>query len=193
MKRSGKQTLRIVVLATLAAAAAAWLAPPMHAVDRDREGAGEQRPAARQRDRGRAIPRGAEAKGGRQATEEGLPADMAERFRLHRRRWTLGVRAYNTPTGVVVTYVMPRSPAWNAGLEPDDVIVTVDGYQIGHVDNQLYPLGEELQHRADSRGRVRLLVQNCRNNELLNLDVALRRGLWPQPRRRGAEAEGDDS
>ena len=50
--RSRKQTLRTGVLAALAVSAAACLAPPMRAVDRDRDPA-DARPQVRKRDRGR--------------------------------------------------------------------------------------------------------------------------------------------
>lgn len=94
---------------------------------------------------------------------------------IDRDRWILGVHAYNTPTGVVITQVAPRSAAMEAGLEDQDVIITVNGFQVGEIDGRLFALGDELQHRAGLRGEVRLLVQNWRNRELVNLDVRLRR------------------
>lgn len=93
-------------------------------------------------------------------------------------RWILGVHAYNTDTGVVITRVQPGSPAWREGLERGDVIVTVDGYQVGYVDGYVYYLGDELQKRADREGRVLLLVQNVRDRRLLNLEVRLQRNRW---------------
>jgi hypothetical protein len=92
-----------------------------------------------------------------------------------RRRWLLGVFAYNTDTGIVITRVVPRSAAARVGLEPGDRIVSVDGYQVGWVQDHLYPLGEELQRQAGRRGRVLLLVQNVRDRGLLNIDVELDR------------------
>ena len=76
-----------------------------------------------------------------------------------------------------MTDVIRDTPAWDAGLETGDTIVTVDGYQIGFVNNQLYSLGDELQRRADRYGRVTLLVQNRRNGRLVNVDVQLDRSL----------------
>jgi predicted metalloprotease with PDZ domain len=93
----------------------------------------------------------------------------------------LGVFAYNTPTGVIITRVTPYGPASRAGLEPGDRIATVGGYQVGHVNHSLYPLGDELQLRADSQGRVRLLVQNQHDGELLNMDVRLERRRFREP------------
>jgi S1-C subfamily serine protease len=93
--------------------------------------------------------------------------------------WRLGVYAVNTPTGVRVTRVLPGTPAWSIGLEHGDVIITVNGYQVGYVRGRLYPLGEELQRRAGSRGDVLLMVQDVRTDRLLNLDVTLER--FPRP------------
>ncbi len=113
-------------------------------------------------------------------TEEGMPAVQPrvtpelDRFRPSR-RWRLGVYAYNTSTGVVITGVVPRTPAQQAGLERGDVIVTVNGYQVGYVNDWVYYLGDELQRQAQDDGRVRLLVQNRRNARLINLDVRLSR------------------
>jgi hypothetical protein len=136
--------------------------------------------------------RGGEEPGDRTGTPEGLPQTRiappgdSRPYILPARRWMLGVHAYNTESGVVVTRVLPGSGASEAGLEPRDVIVTVDGFQVGYVGGQLYALGDELQHRAGSRGRVRLLVQNWRDNQLVNLDATLRRDdvHYPAPRER---------
>jgi membrane-associated protease RseP (regulator of RpoE activity) len=89
--------------------------------------------------------------------------------------WWLGVYAYNTSTGVRVTRVVPDSPAWDAGLESGDRIVTVDGYQVGYVNGRLYSLGEELDRSAGPRGGVTLLVQNRRNGRLVNVEADLER------------------
>jgi predicted metalloprotease with PDZ domain len=91
-------------------------------------------------------------------------------------RWWLGVYGYNTPSGVVITRVVPDSPAEHAGLERNDKIVTVDGFQVGYIQRRLYPLGAELQLRAGPDGRVLLLVQNWRNDELENIDARLASG-----------------
>jgi predicted metalloprotease with PDZ domain len=88
-------------------------------------------------------------------------------------RWWLGVYVYNTPAGVVITRVVPNSPAARAGLEPRDRIVTVEGYQVGHLHRRLYALGPELQQRADPNGKILLLVQNWRNGELNGMGVQL--------------------
>ncbi|MCA9133141.1 MAG: PDZ domain-containing protein [Planctomycetales bacterium] len=90
-----------------------------------------------------------------------------------RQQWKLGVQAYNTASGVVVTRVLPGSSAQQAGLERGDRIVAIDGFQVGWVKDRLFPLGAELQRQGGRHGRVQLLVQNVRNRVLLNLDVQL--------------------
>lgn len=66
--------------------------------------------------------------------------------------------------------------AESAGLEVGDLIVTVAGYQVGRVGGRVYTLENELQRQADAAGRVRLLLQNRRNNQLTNVEVRLQRG-----------------
>lgn len=90
-----------------------------------------------------------------------------------RHRWRLGVQAYNTNTGVVITQVLHNTAAQRFGFEPGDRIVAIGGYQVGWVQDQLFPLDAELQRHADQRGRVNLLVQNVRTRLLLNLPVQL--------------------
>jgi len=119
-----------------------------------------------------------------EGSEDGWPGGMEERSAAPGQarilpgmtwppRWWLGVYVYDTPTGVVITRVVPNSPAARAGLEPRDRIVTVEGYQVGYVHRRFYALGPELQQRADRNGEVLLLVQNWRNDELTNMQVQL--------------------
>jgi uncharacterized lipoprotein YbaY len=99
-------------------------------------------------------------------------------------QWILGVSVRYDDTGALITHVDRDSAAWDAGLERRDQIVAVDGYQVGYVNRQLYPLERELHLRADRRGNVRLLVQNHRNQRLVNIDVRLRRPRRPADRER---------
>lgn len=126
--------------------------------------------------------------------EEGTPdvesqpglREALPRWRPPQGDWKLGVWAYNTESGVVVTRVAPNSAAARQGLEPGDRIVNVGGYQVGYVGELLYPLGFELRRQADSGGQVLLLVQNVRNEDLVNLTVQLDRPrrIRPLPRER---------
>lgn len=83
----------------------------------------------------------------------------------------LGIYSRNTPTGIVVTSVTPGSIAQQSGIEPNDTILTVNGYQVGIVNGRTYDIAEELVRRVDGQGRVTLLVQNRRNGQLLNIPV----------------------
>lgn len=96
------------------------------------------------------------------------------------RQWYLGVAVDYRDFGAQVTQVQRRSPAQRAGIEIRDVIVTVNGYQVGRVNGRQYPLDRELELRADRRGQVTLLVQNHRNGQLLPVSVRLE----PAERRR---------
>ncbi|MCA9319058.1 PDZ domain-containing protein [Candidatus Saccharibacteria bacterium] len=102
---------------------------------------------------------------------------------LYRRGFVLGVQVQYMETGARITRVIPSTPAWRFGLEPGDVVVAIDGFQIGYVKGRLYDLPSELHARARRTGWVRLLVQNVRNNQLLNLDVRLA-GKSKSPRER---------
>jgi hypothetical protein len=118
-----------------------------------------------------------------EATRDGFPQlHPPPRFSP---RWLLGVRVQYLDTGARVTRVYPNTPAWLIGLEPRDIIVAIDGYQIGYVHGRLYDLQAELTNRADRSGHVRLLVQNRRNSQLLNIDVRLARIGTEFPRERG--------
>ncbi len=107
------------------------------------------------------------------------------------RHWFLGVRCQYLDTGARLTQVFPNTPAWGVGLERDDVIVAIDGYQIGYVKRHFYEISTELNLRAGPTGWVRLLVQNCRNDQLINVDVQLARLGPGLPRQRfNLPAEG---
>ncbi|MFW6170434.1 MAG: YbaY family lipoprotein [Planctomycetota bacterium] len=95
-------------------------------------------------------------------------------------RWYLGVEVEYRDHGAEVTHAERGSPARRAGLEPRDVIVTVDGYQVGRVNGRMYTLDRELELRADRQGRVTLLVQDRRARRLVSVPVRLE----PDERRR---------
>jgi hypothetical protein len=189
-----RKSLAILLVAALVAA---WLAASPAAAQRSRpserqtpEGV-DGLPARERPDAGaQAAPRGAQGRESQEESEDGWPGGMQERSAApgqpriapgfpqfppfpQSARWWLGVYAYNTSTGVVITRVVPNSPAARVGLEPRDRIVTVEGFQVGYLHRRLYPLGPELQLRADPNGQVRLLVQNWRNGELTTMDVRM--------------------
>ncbi|MEZ6065127.1 MAG: YbaY family lipoprotein [Planctomycetaceae bacterium] len=88
-------------------------------------------------------------------------------------RWRLGVYSKDTDTGVRIIQVVNGSAAQKAGLEANDVIVTVAGYQVGYVGGVPYDCANEFERHADAEGWVSVLVQNNRDGKLLNLPVKL--------------------
>lgn len=87
--------------------------------------------------------------------------------------WRLGVAIQNVDTGVVLTDVEAGMPAQQAGLETGDIIVNVDGFQVGYVEGALFDLGDEIRRRVDQNGKVDFLVFDNRNRRLQNLPVTL--------------------
>lgn len=92
-----------------------------------------------------------------------------------RAEWNFGITGDNTDVGVMVRQVTPNSAAFQAGINPGDVIVCVDRGQVGRVGNQIFDLTEELNRRADPSGRVRMLVQERRTGQLRTIGVQLDR------------------
>ena len=72
----------------------------------------------------------------------------------------LGIYSRNTDTGVLVTSVNAGSVAQQSGIEAQDIIIAVNGYQVGIINGRTYDIAEELARRVDAQGRVMLLVRN---------------------------------
>ncbi|MCC6493605.1 MAG: YbaY family lipoprotein [Pirellulales bacterium] len=87
--------------------------------------------------------------------------------------WRLGVAIENVDVGVRLTDVEAGMPAQKAGLERGDIIVNVEGYQVGYVNGSLFDLGDEMRRRVDSQGRINFLVYDQRDRRLVSLPVAL--------------------
>ncbi|KAA5540915.1 PDZ domain-containing protein [Roseiconus nitratireducens] len=85
------------------------------------------------------------------------------------RQWTLGISGTNTDTGVVVDQVANNSAAARAGINRGDTIVSVDADRVGLVAGKVFELGDELNHHADSGGRVQLLIQDGRSLRLRSI------------------------
>jgi len=100
-----------------------------------------------------------------------LPTQTGQSQKLD--RWRLGIYPDDTDTGVRISEIVGDSAAERAGLEVNDRIVSVHGYQIGYVDGVLHDVGKELERHANDDGWVRLLVQNNRDGQLVNLPVQL--------------------
>ncbi|MFG0331800.1 MAG: YbaY family lipoprotein [Maioricimonas sp. JB049] len=88
-------------------------------------------------------------------------------------KWRLGVYSKDLDTGVRIMQVVPNSAAERAGLEADDLIVAVNGYQVGYINGELYDCAFEFERHADQDGWVRVLVQNNRDRQLVVLPVQL--------------------
>lgn len=88
-------------------------------------------------------------------------------------RWRLGIYPEDTDTGVVIKDVVRGSAAERAGLEVNDRIISVHGYQVGYVNGMLYDVGQEIERHADTNGWIRVLVQDNRNGRLMNLPIQL--------------------
>jgi len=89
------------------------------------------------------------------------------------RRWRLGVQSRDTDTGVKIVEVVRGTAAHRAGLEAGDTIISVNGYQVGYVDGQLYDCGTEFERNTDQDGWVSLLIHNVRDRSLMNVRVQL--------------------
>jgi uncharacterized lipoprotein YbaY len=88
-------------------------------------------------------------------------------------RWKLGVYSKDTDTGVRIMQVVPNSAAQRAGIEAEDIIVCVAGYQVGYVNGVPYDCGREFERNADTDGWVTILVRNHRDGRLVNLPIQL--------------------
>lgn len=105
-------------------------------------------------------------------------------------RWKLGVEGEDLEVGVRLTHIYNPTPASRAGLEVNDVIISINGFQVGLVNGILFDIGDELQKRVDSRGYVNLLVWNRRDRSLVNRVVRLERAVSPLPNRRTGTVTG---
>jgi uncharacterized lipoprotein YbaY len=87
--------------------------------------------------------------------------------------WRLGVAIDNLDAGVILKDVDRGMPADRAGLKPGDVIVNVEGYQVGYVNGSLYDLGDEIRRRVDQDGKVDFLVYDQAQRRLQNKPITL--------------------
>ncbi len=88
-------------------------------------------------------------------------------------RWRLGVYSKDLDIGCKIMDVVPGLAAQRAGLEAGDLIVGVNGYQVGYINGELYDCATEFERNADAQGWVTLLVQNVKDKTLMNVPVQL--------------------
>ncbi len=96
-----------------------------------------------------------------------------ERFRPS---WSFGARLQNTETGVRVTRVERNSPAQALGVEVGDLIVTVDGQQVGRVGGRIVDADQIITRSVERSGRALLLIQDRNDLKLLNATVQRTQG-----------------
>ncbi|MEE4279260.1 MAG: PDZ domain-containing protein [Halieaceae bacterium] len=100
---------------------------------------------------------------------------------------TLAVRTRNAAGGLQVTYVRLDGPAWRAGLNVDDVLIAIDGVQVGgELDDLLtrHAVGDTVEIAYFREGRLRSLSAT--------LDAALRDHVV-EPTEGAYEDEDEDS
>lgn len=86
-------------------------------------------------------------------------------------RYVLGIHVRNTATGVEIAGVNAGGVGQRSGLEAGDVILAVEGSQVGYVGGRLNDLGDEIARRVDGAGRVNLLVRNRRDGGLVQVPI----------------------
>jgi len=86
------------------------------------------------------------------------------------RKVKLGVKAVTRANGALILEVAKDSPADKAGIEPGDLIVSVDGFTIGIIDNLEYPLQSELR-RVKGTGEFK--IRNWRTGEVQTRKINL--------------------
>ncbi|HOM17893.1 MAG TPA: PDZ domain-containing protein [Thermoguttaceae bacterium] len=86
----------------------------------------------------------------------------------------LGFCSYFNGEGEYVTEVFEGSIAWEIGLEPDDVIVAVNGYRLNH-DGAWY----RAMRRAVLQGYARLAIVDCRTGYIVHRTVHFGHGHGP--------------
>ncbi|MCS6948470.1 MAG: PDZ domain-containing protein [Steroidobacteraceae bacterium] len=106
-------------------------------------------------------------------------------LRLHGmegRRAVLGVRLAEDPAdrkaGARVAAVSPGGPAATAGVQPGDLIVAIDGYELRGKDDPVRELIERMR-QVEPEQKVKLKLQ--RDRQILDVDVVTRRadpGRW---------------
>ena len=89
------------------------------------------------------------------------------------RRWRLGVNIRNLETGVQITEVFPGGSAERHGIEAGDVLITVNGHQIGNVLGREIDIADAFEQSADAQGRVVFLIRDQRTSTLQNRLVRL--------------------
>ncbi len=87
--------------------------------------------------------------------------------------WKLGVYKRDLDVGTLVERIEPNSPAERAGLKKDDLIVTINGAQVGNTPTNGYvDVGLQASQSAIN-GRIVALIADGRTGELRNVTINL--------------------
>jgi hypothetical protein len=85
--------------------------------------------------------------------------------------YSLGLETRVTDTGMLVVGFAVNSVGRAAGIERGDMIITIDGQQVGQVTNRLVGLDQMLQSTLNRQGAAVILIRNGRDGRLLNVGV----------------------
>jgi uncharacterized lipoprotein YbaY len=88
-------------------------------------------------------------------------------------QWKLGIAKSDRDVGTLITDVMPDSPAARAGLKRDDLVVAINGQQVGNTPTRGFvDIGVEV-NRTAVNGQVIALVADARSGQLRNITINL--------------------
>lgn len=100
-----------------------------------------------------------------------VPARPPEKTLIEEgRKSKLGVYHRTVANGALIVYVVSDSPAYKGGLEPGDVIISVDGFTVGFIDGVEYPLQSETR-RVKGTGAFK--IRSVRTGEIVTRDIKL--------------------
>jgi predicted metalloprotease with PDZ domain len=110
------------------------------------------------------------------AKTEGVPVFLPEG-----RNSKLGIVAKTEVNGARILYVVKDTPAYHAGLEAGDVILSVDGFPVGLIDGVEYPVQSEIR-RVKGTGIFK--IRDFRTQEIVTKKIQL------GPDSKGGEGDG---
>lgn len=88
--------------------------------------------------------------------------------------WSLGANIRDTDTGVLITQTTPGGAARAANLNEGDMVVTVNGFQVGLVGNKRYDILQEIHKRAaETNGVISLVYLPSGGNQLRRMTLDL--------------------
>jgi hypothetical protein len=85
----------------------------------------------------------------------------------------LGVEVQTLQNGSLIKKVFRGYPAWKAGIEVGDIVLSVDGFTVGYIDGAEYPLQSEVR-RVEGIGKFEIKCR--RTKEIVTLEIDLKSG-----------------